>query len=679
MRAPGEVALLRPIVRPGRFAATWWAVVVAAVAALVVLRPRFDVASPGQIELGFWLFAALVVFWDLRPIVTSGGYDPQGVHLSTAFVFAVLLRWGLAPTLVILVAATLSGELARGKPLFKAIYNVAQYTLSWVAAWGVLRLAGVEASLTDPAVHTAADLPVVLAAAVAYHLVNLVLVGIILSARSRRPVLVEIFDDFAFYSLTTGVVLAVAPILVALAQVDSLLVVLMVPPLLAVQRTAEMSVLQEHLSQHDALTGLPNRKRLEHVVDAAIHGRARPTAAALLLLDLDRFKQVNDTLGHQVGDELLVQVAHRLREGMRDADVVGRLGGDEFAVWVGAADRDEALQAAHRIRARLHVPFELSTMVVDVGASVGIARFPADGATLDDLLRCADVAMYGAKESRGGVEVYDRGHDPNTVSRLELVADLRRGVSAGQLVLHYQPKVAFTDRAIVGVEALVRWEHPEQGLLFPEEFLGLAEQAGLMREVTDAVVAAALAQAARWRDQDLAVPVAINISLRDLADARFVEALSAGMRAHRLDPRLVCLEVTERTLMDMAAVEARLSAIRALGVTLSLDDFGTGYSSLAHLRHLPITELKVAGVFVAEVHGNDSFVRSIVQLGHTLGLLTVAEGVETVADWHRLRALGCDMAQGYLLSAPLEADEATRCLQRGRIRDFDPARSPDPV
>jgi len=275
--------------------------------------------------------------------------------------------------------------------------------------------------------------------------------------------------------------------------------------------------------------------------------------------------------------------------------------------------------------------------------------------------------MYAAKENGDGVQVYASERDPNTLSRLELVAELRRALVDHQLVLHYQPKISFADRHIVGVEALMRWDHPTRGLLPPAEFLSVAEQAGLMRDITDCVVSQALTQSAAWRDLGLTVPVAVNITPRDLADARFAISLATGLALHDLPPEHLQLEVTEHTLMDALSVQSRVAAIADLGLSLSLDDFGTGYSSLSHLRRLPVTELKIDRSFVLEVHDSDALVRSIVQLAHNLGLTTVAEGVETSGDWHVLRDLGVDVAQGYLFSRPLGVEAATACLLRGHV------------
>ncbi len=655
----------RPIVAGDRFAVAWWVTLVVAITAVLLLRSHLSLDQFVTARAGFWLFAVLVIFWDLRPIMTSGGYDPYGVNLSTAFVFAAMMRWGLGPALVIMAAGTLTSELTRRKPPIISIFNVAQYSISYIAAWLVLVVAGIAPVLGTTGMPTTGNLPVLVLAGAAYHFTNLFVVSCLLATRSGRSLRVEFLDEIGYYTATTAAVLAMAPLLVVLVEVEWSLVLLLLPPLVAVHRTAAMSVRQEHLSQHDVLTGLANRKRLEAVVNDAI--RVHPQPGALILLDLDRFKQVNDTLGHQAGDQLLVEVARRLQDEMREGDVVSRLGGDEFAVWLASASRGHAVDVAGRLRERLQAPFELPTMIVDVDASVGIARFPDDGDTLEELLRCADVAMYAAKDASTGVELYDSSRDHNTVSRLELVAELRRGLAAGELVLHYQPKISFCDRTIVGVEALVRWAHPTRGLLPPVEFLGLAEQAGLMREVTDVVVTQALAQAARWRDIGLNMPVAVNITPRDLADARFAMMLSTGLARHDLGPELLQLEVTEHTLMDALGVESRVAAIAELGLSLSLDDFGTGYSSLTHLRRLPVTELKIDRSFVLEVHDSDAIVRSIVQLAHNLGLTTVAEGVETAEDWRVLREIGCDVAQGYLFSRPLPADQATDCLARGKL------------
>ena len=661
----------RPILATDQFAVVWWTAVLGAVVAGVLAVGWQGLPVDGVSWVGFGLFAALVVFWDLRPIITSGGYDPQGVNLSTAFVFAALVRWGLAPALVVLAAGTFAGELVRRKPAVNTIFNIAQYTLSYTAAWLVLRLGGVGPADGAPGMVTAGDVGVLVLAGATYHVANLALVSTLARLRNHRRFVEELLDDIGYYTVTTAAVLAVAPLLVVLLEVEIAFILFLLPPLLAVAQTAAMSVRQEHQSLHDGLTGLPNRQRLERDVDHAIQAHAPERHAALVLLDLDRFKQVNDTLGHQAGDELLEQVATRLREEVREGDVVARLGGDEFAVWHPADTDERAVEIARRLRDRLRAPFELSTMVVDMDASVGIARYPRDGTSLDALLRCADVAMYAAKDARTGVAVYERDRDPNTVLRLELVAELRRGIGAGELVLHYQPKISFEDRAIVGLEALVRWQHPSRGLLAPGEFLDVAEQSGLMREVTDSVVAQALAQAAEWRDRGLVVPVAVNITPRDLADAGFTRTVAAGLARHRLHPSQLQLEVTEHTLMDALGVESRVAAIAELGLKLSLDDFGTGYSSLSHLRRLPVTELKIDRTFVREVHDSDAIVRSVVQLAHNLGLATVAEGVETPRDWHALRRLGCDVAQGNLFSPPLSAIDATACLVRGRLAPPD--------
>ncbi len=658
-------AWCRPVLAGDRFAVVWWVTLVCAGTGVFLLRDDLGLDRLVSAPVGFWLFAVLVIFWDLRPIMTSGGYDPYGVNLSTAFVFAALVRWGLGPALVIMALGTLTGELARRKAIVVTIFNVAQYALSYMAAWSVLVVLGAAPVLGVPGLPTVSDLPALVVAGAAYHFTNLLVVSLLLAARTGRSVRTEFLDEIGYYTVTTAAVLAVAPLLVVLVDVEWGFVLLLLPPLLAVHRTAAMSVRQEHLSQHDVLTGLANRKRLENVVDTAI--RVHPEPGALLLLDLDRFKQVNDTLGHQAGDELLVEVARRLQDEMREGDVVARLGGDEFSVWLTPRGRENAFEVAQRLRDRIRAPVELSTMVVDLDASVGIARFPEDGDTLEELLRCADVAMYAAKDYASGVELYDSSRDHNTVSRLELAAELRRGLADRELVLHYQPKISFADRTIVGVEALVRWDHPTRGLLPPAEFLDVAEQAGLMRQVTDIVVADALAQAARWRDLGLQVPVAVNITPRDLADARFAMTLATGLARHDLGPELLQLEVTEHTLMDALGVESRVAAIAELGLSLSLDDFGTGYSSLTHLRRLPVTELKIDRSFVLEVHDNDAIVRSIVQLAHNLGLTTVAEGVETAEDWRVLRDMGCDVAQGHLFSRPVPADEATACLVRGKL------------
>jgi len=425
-----------------------------------------------------------------------------------------------------------------------------------------------------------------------------------------------------------------------------------------------------HQALHDALTGLPNRTLLLDRLEQAL-GAARRTgrSVALLLLDLDRFKEVNDALGHPQGDRLLQVVSARLRAALRAVDTVARLGGDEFAVLLPESDEAGAVAVARHLRAALDAPVELQGRAVAVGGSVGIALAPQHGGDVVSLLRRADVAMYAAKEDQQGQAVYDAARDAASAQRLALIADLRQALADGALSLHYQPQVGLTTGRSRGVEALARWPHPRHGLISPALFIPLAEQSGLMAALTRWVLEAALRQARSWGQDGLDVTVAVNLCASDVQDLALPDMVAALLRAAAVPPDRLRLELTEGTLLrDPARGAAVLARLAALGVRSALDDFGTGYSSLAYLARLPVDELKIDQSFVRALEEGEAeavIVASTIGLGHSLGLAVVAEGVETGATWERLARLGCDAAQGYYVSRPLPAAEMERWLRAG--------------
>lgn len=415
----------------------------------------------------------------------------------------------------------------------------------------------------------------------------------------------------------------------------------------------------EHQAYHDALTGLPNRSRLHREFERlAPAGAKSDTAPALMLLDLNRFKEINDTLGHHVGDLLLSQIGPRIAEALAaEPSLVCRLGGDEFAVLLftaGGALR--ALENADRVVSALRQSFDVGGMRLEIGASIGLAVFPDHGSDSHQLLRSADVAMYEAKRSGAGVVVYDPSFDEHTPERLAIVQDLSEAIRERQLVLHFQPKLDLKAGAVLGFEALVRWQHPRLGLLGPGQFIPLAEVGDLMQGVTRSVIDLALGQLHAWSGAGFSYTMAINLSPRNLLERDFVASFEQALRRHRVDPCLVELELTETALMqDPAGAAERLGRIAALGVRISIDDFGTGYSSLAHLRRLPIHALKIDRMFVTEMATNKqdlAIVRSTIGLARNLGLQVVAEGVETPEVLRMLAELECDVAQGYVLSPP---------------------------
>jgi diguanylate cyclase (GGDEF)-like protein len=429
-------------------------------------------------------------------------------------------------------------------------------------------------------------------------------------------------------------------------------------------------------SLHDPLTGLANRTLLAERFDAALgRGHGEDSRTGLLLLDLDRFKEINDTLGHHYGDQLLTQIGPRVQGILRPEDTIARLGGDEFAVLLpDVAGLDGAMLVAEKIRYALTAPFTVERLDLAVEASIGVVVSGDHGDDASTLLQHADIAMYVAKKQNIGVFPYDPDADGHTPQRLTLLSDLRRALERHELVLHYQPKITLSTGEVCGVEALVRWQHPQQGLLSPDQFIPLAEHTGLIGPLTDYVLDAALADIRIWADRGLHVPVAVNLSTRNLLDPELAGKIAELLRKHALPATVLELEVTESALMT-EPVRARqtLTRLHSLGIRVAIDDFGVGYSNLSQLRALPVTELKIDRSFVTTMAtdtGNAHIVKGVIDLSHNLGITTIAEGVETEATMAALRIAGCDIVQGFYVAAPMRAAELTTWLgsYRGRNR-----------
>jgi diguanylate cyclase len=410
----------------------------------------------------------------------------------------------------------------------------------------------------------------------------------------------------------------------------------------------------------DELTGLPNRRLFYETLRGCLEPGSGREDLAVLMIDLDRFKEINDSLGHHVGDEVLRQLGPRLAGVVDGSGTVARLGGDEFGLLIAPlVDSTEATRVAERVREDLRRSFNLESITLHVDASIGIAIAPDHGTMADTLLQRADVAMYEAKRQHQAWEVYSSFRDRHTRERLELMEDVRDAISRRELVLYYQPKLDLGRREITGVEALVRWEHPERGLLTPDRFLGLFEQSGLMGALAMHVLESAMTQQSEWARSDLDLSVAVNLSAANLSDEQLPEKVAEVFDRLGVDPGTVVLEITEDSLMvDAQQSLDVLDRLHALGVELSVDDYGTGFSSLAYLRDLPVNELKLDRAFLAAAAEDDravAIIRSTIDLAHSLDMRIVAEGVETAANLDLITELGCDAAQGYLLGRPAPA------------------------
>jgi len=435
----------------------------------------------------------------------------------------------------------------------------------------------------------------------------------------------------------------------------------------ASQRLRRQAAEKEEQALSDGLTGLPNRTMFQTLIERAMAGVGRrKEMGVVMLMDLDRFKDVNDTLGHHNGDLLLQRIGSRLHSVLRDAETVARLGGDEFAILLPEVpDRQSVVPVVRRVLKVLEEPVVVGGLALQCEGSIGIAIFPEHGTTVESVMRAADVAMYMAKENRSGYEFYDaRRHEHrHDAGRLALIGELRRAMDETELVLYYQPKVDLETGLAQGVEALARWHHPERGLLSPDEFIPLAERSNLLRPMTLYLLDSALRQCNAWRVCGLEVSVAVNLSMQNLIDLRLPNDLARLLTSWRLPPGSLELEITESTIMaDHRRAMTILTRLNKMGVTLTVDDFGTGYSSLAYLQSLPVSSIKIDKSFVlsmAEDPGNATIVQSTIDLGHNLGLKVVAEGVENVQCFNKLAALGCDYAQGYFLSRPLSPEKAT--------------------
>jgi diguanylate cyclase (GGDEF)-like protein len=671
----------------GYVGATLLAAAVCTVWSFVDLPAEAAVAVP---DPEFWIVAVLAVIVDSWPFASPSRARTATVFSSVVFTFAVLLGWGLALAVIVQSIAVLIAARRLHLAAFRALFNVGNYALSFAAAALLLNVAGVPLLSEDELTSRPGTVAVVaiLGSILAWLAVNLVGIATGVWLRFGGSWTQALMRSTRRDGPWTLSLLALGPLVIAAGNVNALLVPLMLVPLYTVTELARIVADQSRKARHDELTGLPNRKALfaQIRVEARAYSERssrlrigrRPVVEdrrrmALLLLDIDQFRRVNDALGHVVGDRLLGLVAHRLRQAMGADGFVARLGGDEFAVLAPRlADEEAAGVLASRVVDALAAPVTLDSLPLDVTAAIGVAIYPEHGTEGSTLLRHAEVAMYDAKDRASTYAIYTPEAEQHTPEKLALLADLRRSLDSetDELQLFYQPQVELATGAVVGAEALLRWNHPEKGFVSPEILIKLAEHTAVMRLITSRVIDHAVSQLAKWKAQGLILRTSINVSARDLHHPEFVDELANLLADRGVSANQIQLEITEGALMaDPRRVLVTLHRLDKLGVALSLDDFGTGYSSLQHLRRLPLAEVKIDRSFVLGMatDGDDrAVVASIIGLGRALGLRVVAEGVEDDETRRLLVKEGCEVGQGWYFARPMPADAFATWLTRYR-------------
>lgn len=606
-----------------------------------------------------WVMLCMVVLGELRPIAMPGQTPGTGAPTSLPFTFALVIFYGLPIAALVQCAATIVAGVAHTHAPHRIAFNAAQYVLSLGVADAVLRLVMPEV-VTAPWVPVGGELVVIALAGAASFVVNRILVLCAVAMHERVPLRQVLFKGLRQQMYVNGVLLSLSPLIVIAMTHSVLYVPLFAFPLGALYGSALLLVKRDHQANHDELTGLANRKLLtvrsrREIVRAHQDG----TRVGLLILDLDRFKEVNDTLGHPTGDRLLQTLAQRLTHGVRPNDLVARMGGDEFAILLPKVrDTESAREVALRLRGALAEPVRMDGMDFDLQVSTGIALYPDDAPDFESLMQRADIAMYVAKTDRTGVESYDPGKDRNSTARLSMYSELRRGLVDGALEMRYQPKIGLADGRAIGLEALARWRHPTRGLLTPEEFLPIIEHSNLFRAFSAQILDITLARAAGWHAEGLTLPVSVNLGVRELLDPDLPDTVAAALREHGVPAERLVLEVGEQSLIaDPEAATEAVERLSDLGVGLALDDFGTGHFTLAQLAGLPLDEVKIHESFTTRLAEEPSrghtVVRAAITLVRALGMRATAEGVSTAALAEAALEAGCHAAQGHHFAEPM--------------------------
>jgi diguanylate cyclase (GGDEF)-like protein len=649
---------------PGQLQPTLYLRLVTAAGAVVLVAVLLTGGSDiGPLDVEFWMLAALVLLGELFPIQVHGqvGVDT----FSTPFAFAILLLYGVPEVVVVQVGATLVAEVILRRPFDRIAFNVAQLVLSWAAAGAVFEALG-GTGLGSAEGLQASDLPAIAACALVFFVVNSTIVRTAEALLQKTRIGDHLLGDLLFRSWSNATLFALGPPVAVIADNWLYLVPVLLLPIAAVHLAAKQASEMEHLALHDRLTGLPNRALLLQRTEAALEQGEHEIA--LLVFGLDRFQDVNETLGRVQGDGVLVEIASRLRRSVRTTDTVARVEGDRFGVLLSSLPRAaDAAATAEKIVEQLSRQIDVAGATLSVDATVGVACGPQHGRIAEQLLQRAEAAMYRAKRAQSRLEFFSPELEEEAPRRLVLVTALKRAIDDRSIGLHYQPKIELARRRVVGVEALARWTDPVLGQVGPSTFVPLAERTGLAEPLTSLALEIAAADCRRWQEQGCAVPVAVNVSARVLVDPRLPELVEDQRRAFGLSDDAIEIEITESTLMgDHVKAREAISRLRAIGIRTSIDDFGTGYSSLSYLRELPVHALKIDRSFITgllEEPDSEAIVRSIIELARNLGLETVAEGAEDERVCERLMGLGCDYVQGFAIARPMSADAMLRWLR----------------
>ena len=639
----------------------------AALAAAVYWTP-WPTVFAGSLSWPTAFLVVAVIAGELRPVrLPSESGEVRSLSTSTPFVLALLAVSGVGVAAATQAVASIADDLIHRRSPTKSAFNTSQYVVSVIAGRAVYSsLVGVP-FFDHPMTFTAGDIGPLLVSGVAMISINWVLVAGVVSLVAGQRIWLALRYDVRDYLATNVVLLSVGGVAALISGSGVGALALLAAPVLAAHLFAAAAARHAHAATHDALTGLGNRDKLYYelaqAIDASKDSQGR--GPGLALLDLDHFKDVNDTLGHPVGDQILRQVAERLRVASPETASVHRLGGDEYAVIVHGGPSD-ARRVASELLESLAEAIPIENLELLVTASVGIAVAPMHGSDGAELMKNADIALYHAKLERDRISMYAPEFDVNTVEKLRLLSDLRTAIDECQLHVVYQPQVDLRSGRIVGAEALVRWQHPVRGLILPDDFIPLAENSGIIFSLTNFVLDAALGQLATWREEGYDLRMAVNLSARHLSDLGLPDHVAKIAARHGVPLTSLVLEVTETGILsDPIRADAVIHTLRRLGVEISIDDYGTGNASLSYLKRLEIDELKIDRSFVSNLLHDDHdliIVRSTISLALALGLRVVAEGIEDGQTTDVLSEFGKVVGQGYYLGRPSPAEHIGRLL-----------------